>query len=74
MSPCRTGSRTSSSSTSAAQTWKRLPHLASGTRYTVTDPARYVDPTTGTVLVRFVNDRADQVGFQVDVAVTGTVE
>ena len=43
-----------------AQTWKRLPHLASGTRYAVADPAHYVDPTTGTVLIRFVNDRADR--------------
>jgi hypothetical protein len=33
-----------------------------------------VDPTTGTVLIRYVNDRSDQVGFQVDVALTGTVE
>ena len=27
-----------------------------GPRYAVADPARYVDPATGTVLVRFVND------------------
>ena len=57
-----------------AQTWRRLPHFTTGTRYAVADPARYVDPTTGTVLVRYVNDRSDQVGFQVDVALTGSVE
>ncbi len=57
-----------------AQTWQRLPHLSGGTRYAVADPSRYVDPTSGTVLIRYVNDRADQVGFQVDVALTGTVE
>ena len=45
-----------------------------GRAYSVADPARYVDPTTGTVLIRYVNDRSDQVGFQVDVALTGTVE
>ena len=58
----------------AAQTWKRLPHLSQGTRYAVADPARYVDPTSGAALIRFVNDRTDQVGFQVDVAISGTIE
>ena len=57
-----------------AQTWRRLPHFTTGTRNSVAEPARYVDPTTGTVLIRYVNDRSDQVGFQVDVALTGTVE
>ena len=57
-----------------AQTWRRLPHFDAGTRYSVADPTRYVDPTTGTVLIRYVNDMSDQVGFQVDVALTGTVE
>ena len=57
-----------------AQAWKRLPHLSPGTRYAVADPARYVDPTSGAALIRFVNDRSDQVGFQVDVAIGGTIE
>jgi hypothetical protein len=57
-----------------AQTWRRLPHPSAGTRYSVADPTRYVDSTTGTVLIRYINDRTDQVGFQVDVALTGTVE
>jgi hypothetical protein len=55
------------------QEWKRLPHLSPGPRYGLTDPARYVDPSSGTVLVRFVNDRQDNVGFSVDVSITGTV-
>jgi hypothetical protein len=55
------------------QEWKRLPHLSPGPRYSVADPANYVDPTTGTVLVRYVNDRMDGVGFSVDFAITGTV-
>jgi hypothetical protein len=51
-----------------------LPHFTAGTRYAVAEPARYVDPTSGTVLIRYVNERSDQVGVQVDVALTGTVE
>ena len=38
------------------------------------DPARYVDPTSGTVLVRFVNELTDGVGFPVDLSITGDVE
>jgi hypothetical protein len=55
------------------QEWKRLPHLSPGPRYAVADPANYVDPATGTVLIRYVNDRMDGVGFSVDVTITGTV-
>ncbi len=51
--------------------WKRFPHLSAGTRYAVTEPDRYVDPATGTVLVRFVNDNNDGVGFSLDLAMTG---
>ena len=56
------------------QEWKRLPHLTPGPRYAVADPANYVDPTTGTVLIRYVNDRMDGVGFSVDISITGNVE
>ncbi len=57
----------------AGQAWKRLPHLSPGPRYSLAEPARYVDPASGTVLVRYVNDRQDNVGFSVDVSITGTV-
>jgi hypothetical protein len=57
----------------AGQEWKRLPHLSPGPRYGLGDPARYVDPSSGTVLVRYVNDRQDNVGFSVDISITGTV-
>jgi hypothetical protein len=57
-----------------AQSWKRLPRFQIGTRYSVADPARYVDPASGTVLVRFVNDRSQEVRFGADVAITGTIE
>ena len=54
-------------------TWRRLPHLVGGERYSVAEPARYVDPTTGTVLIRFVNDSGDQVGFNLDLTISGVV-
>jgi hypothetical protein len=57
----------------AGQEWKRLPHLSPGPRYGINDPERYVDPSSGTVLIRFVNDRQDNVGFSVDISITGTV-
>ncbi len=57
-----------------AQAWRRLPHLSGGNRVAVADAQHYIDPTSGTLLVRFVNDRADGVGFQVDISMSGTVE
>jgi hypothetical protein len=56
-----------------AQAWRRLPHFSQGSRYVVADPGRYVDPTTGTVLVRYVNDRNDPVNVVADVTISGTV-
>jgi hypothetical protein len=57
----------------SGQEWKRLPHLLPGPRYSLADAVRYVDRSTGTVLVRYVNDRQDNVGFSVDISITGTV-
>jgi hypothetical protein len=57
-----------------AAAWKRLPHLDSGSRYALAQPARYVDPGTGTVLIRLVNENSDSVGFSLDLAITGEVE
>jgi hypothetical protein len=54
-------------------TWVRLPHLSPGPQYAVADPARYVDPTSGTVLIRYVNDQSDGVGFSATVSLRGTV-
>ena len=53
--------------------WVRLPKMDAGVRYQVGDPTRYVDPKTGSVLVRFVNDRTDSVGFNFDLAVSGDI-
>jgi hypothetical protein len=57
-----------------AGAWKPLPRFQSGTQYAIDSPARYVDPTSGTVLVRFVNAVSENVGFSVDVSITGDVE
>jgi hypothetical protein len=55
-------------------TWRRLPHMAGGGRYAVDDPGHYVDATTGTVLVRFINQSSDGVGFNLDLSLTGNVK
>lgn len=57
----------------AAAAWVRLPHLSVGTRYRVEGAANYVDPAAGAVLVRFVNDRQDGVGFSFDLSIKGTI-
>ena len=60
---------------SAAGAWVRLPRLDADATYTLTSPTRYVDPETGRLLIRFVNDNPQmfaEFGFQV--AVVGTVE
>ena len=54
--------------------WHRLPHPVQGQTYDLADPTRYVDPATGTLLVRYVNDHQDQVGFFVSVAIEGTIQ
>jgi hypothetical protein len=54
-----------------ANGWDRLPHLNGS--YDLADPGRYVDPATGSLLVRYVNDSQDQVTFGAAVAIEGTV-
>jgi hypothetical protein len=56
-----------------AGAWHRLPHLSMGRTYDVSDAARYVDPGTGSVLVRFVNERQDQVNAFLTLSIQGTV-
>jgi len=54
--------------------WVRLPHLTQNASYALKDPARYVDPATGEVLVRFVNSSADQgIGFQFQLSISGVI-
>ena len=54
--------------------WMRDSHLAMGQTYDVRDPARYVDPRSGAVLVRFVNNRQDPVSVVLGVSIQGTVK
>ncbi|HEX5015372.1 MAG TPA: hypothetical protein VFV72_14580 [Candidatus Limnocylindrales bacterium] len=54
--------------------WRRLPHLSAGSVYDLKDASRYVDPSTGTIQVRFVNERNDPVGMAFNVVIEGTVE
>jgi hypothetical protein len=54
--------------------WVRLPRLDAEATYSLTDPARYIDPVTGQLLVRFVNDNLEMsVGFGFQVALAGSV-
>jgi len=54
--------------------WVRLPHLTIGGVYSVVEQDRYVDPSSGTVLVRFVNDQPESsIGFQFGVSIGGVV-
>jgi hypothetical protein len=55
--------------------WVRLPRLAPDTAYTLDNPTRYVDPSTGQVLVRFINESPEsEVGFGFQLALVGDVE
>jgi len=57
-----------------AGAWVRLPQIGPEAPYAMQDPARYVDPTTGQVLVRFVNDNPEiGVGFTFSVSIFGEV-
>jgi hypothetical protein len=53
--------------------WRRLPHFQQGATYELDHPERYVDPTSGTIQIRFVNDRQDGVGISFNVSLEGTV-
>jgi hypothetical protein len=55
----------------------RFPHLAQGQIYTLKDPARWVDPSTGELEARFSNERPDGaggIGFQFSVQLEGDVQ
>jgi hypothetical protein len=51
----------------------QFPHLNQSQVYALKDPARWVDPSTGEVEVRFSNDRPDGIGFQFNVQLEGDV-
>ncbi len=56
-----------------AGTWVQFVHMVQGRAYRLADPARWVDPASGEIQVRFVNERQDQIGFQFPIAITGVV-
>lgn len=53
--------------------WIRMKHLAMGNTYDLADPERYVDPASGTLLVRFVNEKQEGLGFSFQVRIEGDV-
>jgi len=54
--------------------WVRLPRMTTEATYSLTDPSRFVDPVTGRILVRFVNDNQEMgLGFGFQAALDGTV-
>ena len=56
----------------AAAEWRRLPHLNAGQRYSIASPAKYVEPTTGALLMRFVNEM-DNASFLPGIEMSGVV-
>jgi hypothetical protein len=54
--------------------WRRLPHLTMGETYELKDPTSYVDPATGTMQVRFVNDNQNSVNVTFNVVIQGDVQ
>jgi hypothetical protein len=54
--------------------WIRMADLDPGKAYDLVEPERYVDPASGTLLVRFVNERVDGLGFQFQARIEGEIE
>jgi len=53
--------------------WVQFEHLTGGRAYELPVASRWVDPTSGEIQIRFVNERTDPVYFQFPVAITGSV-
>ncbi|MFL5681242.1 MAG: hypothetical protein ACJ77B_11650, partial [Chloroflexota bacterium] len=53
--------------------WMRLPMLNPGNTYELKNPARYVDPGSGTVLIRLVSDSDAGMSFAFQVRIEGDV-
>ncbi len=54
--------------------WVQFEHMLQGVAYELKDPARFLDPASGELQVRFVNERQDQVSFQFPIRISGTVQ
>lgn len=53
--------------------WVQFQHLKPSRPYRLPDVARWLDPDSGELQVRFVNERQEQTSFQFPVAIQGTV-
>jgi hypothetical protein len=53
--------------------WVQFAHMLQNTSYELEDAGRWVDPASGEVQVKFVNERQEQVYFQFPVRIEGTV-
>ena len=53
--------------------WVQFPHLGPNAAYALADPGRWIDPATGELQVRFVNERQEGIGFQFHVQLEGSV-
>jgi hypothetical protein len=54
-----------------AGAWRAVPDVVSGKVVELRDPARFVDPASGTVLLRLTNERQEPVGLQLAVQLEG---
>ncbi len=57
-----------------AGAWREVPGLASGRVLEISSPGRFVDPASGTILLRLSNDRQDAVSLQLAVQLEGKIE
>ncbi|MFH0750199.1 MAG: hypothetical protein V2B17_00010 [Chloroflexota bacterium] len=57
-----------------AGAWREVQGLASGMVVEIRGPGRFVDPASGTILVRLSNDRQDAVNLQLALQLEGTME
>jgi hypothetical protein len=57
-----------------AGAWMRLAHVDGGTSVSIAEPARYVDPTSGTVLIRFRSSDQNGSGFSFQVQLEGKIQ
>ncbi|HVL53491.1 MAG TPA: hypothetical protein VM344_04470, partial [Vitreimonas sp.] len=53
--------------------WVRMASMEAGKSYEIDDPDRYIDPASGTLLVRFVNELEEEIGFTFQVRISGEV-
>jgi hypothetical protein len=53
--------------------WVQFEHMTQGRAYELSDAGRWVDPSSGEIRIRFVNEHQDGIGFQLPIAISGVV-